>query len=135
MRGIKDGLSEASITKLIREDMDTATERWIATMVRTKTTEIYNSTRKTVWETDPLIKQIVEAYQFSAVLDERTTDVCRSLDGKVFERGGFVDRITPPLHFNCRSLLVPITKFEDYKASKEPSLESLVERGGGLIQA
>lgn len=34
---------------------------------------------------------------------------------------------------NCRSTLIPVTKFEDYKASKEPSIDSLKAKGGNLI--
>ncbi len=133
--GIKAGMSEGRLTVLLREDLKENTERWLNTLTRTKTTEIYNSARKSVWDTDPVIKQIVEAYQFSSVLDERTSDVCRGLDGKIFEKGVFVDRATPPLHYNCRSILVPITKFETYTASKPESLEKLKEQGGNLIQA
>lgn len=41
---------------------------------------------------------------YVAVLDSRTTDICRSLDGSVFlpGQGSF-----PPLHFNCRSKRIP----------------------------
>jgi SPP1 gp7 family putative phage head morphogenesis protein len=131
--GIKNGVSEGKLVALIRDDIDGATDRWLSTLVRTKTTEIYNTARKTLWDTDPLISQIIEAYEFSAIMDDRVSDVCASLDGKVYEKGEFTSQITPPLHPNCRSLLIPVTKFEEYTASKPPSLESLVEKGGSLI--
>jgi SPP1 gp7 family putative phage head morphogenesis protein len=133
IKGIKDGLSEGELVRGLKSELTDFSDRWVSTMVRTKTTEIYNTSRKTLWETDPLIKQIVVAYTFSAVMDDRTSDVCASLDGNVYEVGSFIDRVTPPLHFNCRSILVPVTRFEDYKASKEPTLESLKQKGGGLI--
>lgn len=133
IKGIKDGMPEGELVKSLRRELTDYSDKWLSTLVRTKTTEIYNSSRKTLWETDEIIKQIVVAYTFSAVMDERTSEVCSSLDGKVFELGEFIDRVTPPLHFNCRSILVPVTKFEDYKADKEPSLESLKAKGGGLI--
>lgn len=131
--GIKTGLSESQILKAMKDDMFGSSERWIDTVVRTKTTEIYNSARKTYWETDAIAKEIVEAYEFSAIMDDRVSDVCAELDGKVFEKGDFIDKITPPLHFNCRSLLVPITKFQEYTSDKEPSLEKLQKLGGNLI--
>ena len=133
IKGMKDGVGQSELYTMIRDEMEGASEKWIAAVIRTKTTEIYNTARKIYWENDPLAKQIVEAYQFSAILDDRTSDVCESLNGMIFEKGDFVDRITPPLHINCRSMLVPITKFEDYKADREPSLESLKNKGGGLI--
>lgn len=43
--------------------------------------------------------------QFVATLDSRTTPICRSLDGRRYP----VDEgPIPPLHFNCRSLRVPV---------------------------
>ncbi len=48
---------------------------------------------------------IVKGEQWSATLDGRTTDVCRSLDGKVFE----LDKgPRPPAHINCRSVRIPV---------------------------
>lgn len=131
--GIKRGVQQAEIVKQIAEANTQFADRWVVTMVRTKTTEVYNAARKTYWETDELAKDIVVAYQFSAVMDTRTSDVCQSLDGKVFDKGDFINRATPPLHFGCRSQLIPVTKFEDYKASKEPSIDSLKDKGGNLI--
>jgi hypothetical protein len=55
---------------------------------------------------------MVSAYQYSAILDSVTTDLCAGLHGKIFDAG---DQPVPPLHFNCRSLLVPITKYESYE--------------------
>lgn len=133
VNGIKSGLSEAKIVQMIREEMAEASERWMETVVRTKTTEMFNEARKTYWETDEIAKEIVEAYEFSAIMDDRVSDVCAELDGKIFEKGDFIDRVTPPLHFNCRSVLVPITKYQEYKLDKEPSIESLQKLGGGLI--
>lgn len=40
---------------------------------------------------------------YVAVLDHRTTERCRSLDGRIFRRG---DGPYPPLHFFCRSIRI-----------------------------
>lgn len=135
IQGVKNGLPDGKLAQIVKEDLADYTDRWLSSLVRTKTTEVYNSARKTLWDTDPTISQIVAAYQFSAIMDARTSDVCARLDGKIFEKSDFADRVTPPLHINCRSILVPITKFEDYKADKPISLEALKDLGGGLIQA
>jgi SPP1 gp7 family putative phage head morphogenesis protein len=131
--GIKRGVSQAEIVKQVMAANSSLAERHAVTMVRTKTTEVYNAARKTYWETDELAKDIVVAFQYSAIMDTRTTDICQSLDGKVFEKGEGIDRATPPLHFGCRSQLIPVTKFEDYKASKMPSVDTLQARGGNLV--
>lgn len=44
-------------------------------------------------------------WQFRAVVDERTTPLCLSLNGTVFR----IEELTfrPPLHYNCRSRAIP----------------------------
>lgn len=140
LKGVEDGLSQAEIFKLLREELTSQSDNWINTTIRTNTTKVYNAGRKTFWDTDKLASSIIEAYQYSAILDSRTTEVCLSLDGKIFNKGELTNRITPPLHLNCRSLLVPVTRFEDFESdpnfrppSREPSLESLRKKGGRLI--
>lgn len=132
LEGIKAGRTEAEIVEAIKELLSDATEAWVATVVRTKTTDVYNQARRSYWENDELAKQVVTAYQFSAIIDNRTSDICRHLDQKIFEIGDDIDRVTPPLHFNCRSLLVPVTKFEDFKTSKIPTIDKINDLGGGL---
>jgi SPP1 gp7 family putative phage head morphogenesis protein len=48
---------------------------------------------------------LIDQEQYVATLDARTTPVCRSNDGKLFPIG---KGPRPPLHFNCRSLRVPV---------------------------
>ena len=133
MEGIKSGLGEGEIVKKLTELGAKESEKWLSTVARTKSTEMMNRGRKSFYDNDPVASQIVEAYQFSAIMDDRTSDVCASLDEKVFTKGEFTSSIVPPLHFNCRSILVPVTKFEDYKTSKPPSMDSLKKKGGNLI--
>lgn len=50
----------------------------------------------------------VEQYQILAVLDLKTSDICRHLDKKVFDRKDAKPGITmPPFHCYCRSTTVP----------------------------
>lgn len=53
-------------------------------------------------ENAPRIKELV----FSAVLDTRTSDVCRINDGRTFKPDD-EKALRPPLHPNCRSVLIP----------------------------
>ena len=50
----------------------------------------------------------VEKYQFLATLDNRTSEICQSLDGKVFN---LKDRVVgvnaSPMHVSCRSCEIP----------------------------
>jgi len=53
-------------------------------------------------------KDIIKGYRFTAVLDSRTSDICQHHDGEIYP----VDdpKFVPPLHWNCRSVLVPVLK-------------------------
>lgn len=82
------------------------TEARLETIIRTNATEAYNYGRLSEIRDDP---DAVEAVEFSAILDQRTTEQCQLLHGKLFR----VDDpdlalLTPPLHFNCRSVIVPV---------------------------
>ncbi|KUK71924.1 MAG: Phage putative head morphogenesis protein, SPP1 gp7 family [Clostridiales bacterium 38_11] len=51
---------------------------------------------------------IVEKYRYLATLDSRTSDICRELDGEVFQiKEAKVGVNLPPLHPYCRSTTVP----------------------------
>lgn len=50
----------------------------------------------------------VEEYEIVATLDSHTSDICRSLDGKVFKMSGYKPGVTaPPFHVYCRSTTAP----------------------------
>lgn len=54
----------------------------------------------------------VEKYEIIATLDNRTSEVCRQMDGKVFDMKDFQAGVTaPPFHCWCRSCTAPY--FED----------------------
>lgn len=54
----------------------------------------------------------VELQEFVATLDRRTSEICQSMDGKVFKTSEIEIGVNaPPLHSRCRSVLVPY--FED----------------------
>lgn len=77
----------------------------LANLVRTDST--YFATRS---EQEALKKSGIEEVVFTAVIDDRTSDMCLEADGTVIP----VDDIrpwenAPPLHYCCRSTLTPIT--------------------------
>lgn len=131
---IKDGLGTDATVKLLKESLEGYSDKWLNTVVRTKTTEIYNEARKRYWETDEFAKQIIVAYQWSSILDDRTSEICRYMDGKIFGVAES-ESIKPPAHFNCRSVLVPITRFEDFKKNPKSDFtpNKLTEKGGTLL--
>lgn len=78
-------------------------------LVRTNLTNVYNEARMDEFEKEP---ELIQAYQFSAIMDGRTTDICESLHGKIFSPSE-ARAYLPPRHYNCRSVMVPITILEE----------------------
>lgn len=69
---------------------------------RTATNDIYNRAHLDRYRSSG----VVDGVEFSAHLDDRTSDVCRMLDGTIWAVNS--DEIkSPPRHFNCRSRLIP----------------------------
>lgn len=104
-------------------------------IVRTNFNDSYNQGRQNMMD-DPDVKDIMAGEMFSAIMDDRTTEICQALDGQVFIYGDpDIARFTPPLHFNCRSTLVPVTKYEQFEAIKpELKARALPMKGKDFIE-
>ncbi len=78
------------------------------TLYRTQLQTAYSAGR---WQAneDPAIQEILWGYEYVAVMDDRTTDLCSELDGQRHAKDdGFWSRFTPPNHHNCRSQIIEI---------------------------
>ena len=65
-------------------------------------------------------------YRYTAVLDSHTTDYCRTLDGRVFQKNDpYYALLTPPQHFGCRSFWTPIKTDEAIGLSVDGKPEEL----------
>lgn len=104
----------------------------IEAIVRTTTTEAYNQGRLT--EMRELGELIIPAVQYSAILDERTTEICEGLHGHLFKLNDpELDRFTPPNHISCRSVLIELVLDEDIDVTKyvTPALLGKLEEKAG----
>lgn len=71
-------------------------------VVRTAVTHTTSRAREALYTANP---NLIKGVQYVATLDARTTDICASLDGQVFD----VDKgPRPPQHVNCRSTTAPV---------------------------
>ena len=98
----------------------------LMTAIRTSVSTAYNEAKKASYE-DPELGGFVLAYQYSAVLDGRTTEWCADeggMDGRIFRVDNPIwSSWTPPVWYNCRSTIVPITKADGWDGveSDEPT--------------
>ncbi|OTU47242.1 phage head morphogenesis protein [Acinetobacter pittii] len=110
--GISSGKTNQEIVQRIRgtkrlnyeDGLLTSTRSDIDQTVRTLRNHVANQTYLDTF------KQLGYEYvRFVSVLDGRTTKLCASLDGTVWRIDDPAKRV-PPLHRNCRSILVPVEK-------------------------
>jgi SPP1 gp7 family putative phage head morphogenesis protein len=73
-------------------------------IARTELMRFYNLAHYGVYQSLP--RGVVVGYEYSVVLDDRTSHVCRGLAGKRVEAHRL--RHLPPFHPHCRTVLIPI---------------------------
>lgn len=91
-----------------------AANHQVMTLVRTSINQVANAASQQVYEAN---QDITKKYRYVATLDQRTSPICRALDGQEFDYG---KGPTPPQHFNCRSTTVPIIDYEGLGFSPPP---------------
>jgi SPP1 gp7 family putative phage head morphogenesis protein len=117
VQAIKDGESLSAVLNSIEEELKKMSEAQIERYARTKHTEVMNRGRRDYFDSTG----VITGYQFSAIMDSVTSEICAALDGKFFKNDELAP--TPPLHFNCRSALVPITMYEQFTPTESIEIE------------
>ena len=101
--GLVEGESIPALTKRFQTAM-AITKRQADAVVRTAVNHVTTQAREATYaENSDIIKEV----QYVATLDHRTTEICASLDGRVFPIN---EGPRSPQHIRCRSTTVPITK-------------------------
>lgn len=122
---ITQGLIQGqSIARMSKDLGDTLGKSYIVTerLIRTETNHFHAEADKSAYDAAG-----VEQYEYMATLDARTSDVCASLDGKVFKvKDAQVGVNYPPMHPWCRSTTVEYDPEDaaDWAASGEPMPKS-----------
>lgn len=123
LQAIRDGLPLRDVINALKAEYDPylsdgsvlvdgeqSTAYRLETIVRTNMSEAYNYGRRTVGE-DPALEGYVVGYQFSEILDDRTTDLSKFVDGQIIEIDSpYLSELTYPLHWNDRGMFVFVTK-------------------------
>jgi SPP1 gp7 family putative phage head morphogenesis protein len=112
---VKGGLARGSSpNEIINDVLKTTklTEHQAKTLTRTSITSTQTTALRKVAEAN---SHVIKGFVFTAVLDSRTSPICSFHNGKIYN----VDdkRFTPPLHWNCRSSLVPLIKSKEELAA------------------
>ncbi|MDB9983432.1 minor capsid protein, partial [Candidatus Pelagibacter sp.] len=114
---VKAGLAEGLPQKAIISDVlktTKLTEHQASSITRTAITATQTAALNKVIQDN---KDVIKGYMFTAILDSRTSPICTHHNGKVYD---ITDkRFMPPLHWRCRSSLVPVLKSKEELAATD----------------
>ncbi len=100
-QGKNNGETLQQMTRSISRTMN-KTRSDADAIARTITNGLTNQARNKFYKAnDDIIKKV----RFEAILDGRTTEICASKDGRIYDEGAAP---IPPLHVRCRSTIMPI---------------------------
>ncbi|KAF1711069.1 phage head morphogenesis protein [Pseudoxanthomonas kalamensis DSM 18571] len=132
--GVAEGQTTAQIVQAVRgtkaagyaDGVLAISARKTEAVVRTAVAHVSASARHETYADNA---DILAGYMWSATLDQRTSDTCRALDGRIFQFG---NGPLPPAHVNCRSSTTPVLK-DEWKAltkgAKRSSMDGPVDAG------
>lgn len=82
----------------------------LETIFRTNLITTYAEGRHAIYSS-PTVKQARPYLRFDAIEDDRECDICEPFNGVIRPQGEWGQRV-PPLHYQCRCQLVPLSKDE-----------------------
>jgi len=87
----------------------------IETITRTLNSQAWNQARTSLFN-QPELKGFIQSFEYSAILDNRTSEICNTNDGRIRVDWG---SWTPPNHYNCRSLLSAVTTIDEWNGKQD----------------
>lgn len=108
------GQGPKEVARKLAERMDVSYSNAVR-LIRTEMNHISNQATLDTFE-----QAKVKQYEFAAILDEKTSTICREMNGKIFNTDDAEAGVNiPPLHPHCRSTIIPY--FGDSKSSNDES--------------
>lgn len=128
--GVSTGETNLQIAKRLADAMD-VNMRHAMSLAITGAAQISADARMKVWEAN---ENVIKGYQHHSTLDSRTTLICATRDGAAWDTKGkglnakgkqFKFR-RPPLHFRCRSILIPVLDMKNAPAGTRSSIDGAI---------
>lgn len=101
MDGIALGDTTQDVARKVGDVADNLLKRQVDALTRTMINHAANVARNEVYGDN---EDVIDGYEWVSTLDSKTTLICASRDGKVYQRG---QGPLPPAHWGCRSTIVP----------------------------
>jgi SPP1 gp7 family putative phage head morphogenesis protein len=117
-QGLREGWdNKTMVASVVRTTR--LTEAQASALVRTAVTKTQTTAQLASFKEN---EAVLKGMRFTAVLDNRTSAICAHHDGKIYELSD--TRFIPPLHWRCRSTLVPVAKsLDEMLASTSPDVK------------
>lgn len=101
-QGMIQGKSNQKMARELANKMDASYKNSLR-LIRTETAYVATEATAKSYENEG-----VESYMFIGTLDNKTSNVCQALDGKIFKvKDKQVGKNASPMHPNCRSAMAP----------------------------
>ena len=113
-RGLLNGETLDQINRRMRRTVLKRSVRETETVVRTATNFVANRAHMELFERN---SDITQRYEYVAVLDGKTSPICRALDGTTYKYG---EGPRPPQHPNCRSITNPVIDWKGLGLPEPP---------------
>jgi SPP1 gp7 family putative phage head morphogenesis protein len=123
------GIAENQASLLMEQEFNKFIDTKTTPTVNALVPRMFNQGRAVAFEK---YMDKIFAFRYTAVIDQRTTEYCSNLDGRVFQPNDpdfFM--VSPPNHFGCRSIWTPILQTEsagvvvDGKPTGQPVFSSI----------
>jgi SPP1 gp7 family putative phage head morphogenesis protein len=127
-------VTQSEFTKLGKEKFELWNDTWGETEYKTA---IGQSQMASKWNEIERTKDVLPNLEYSAVLDENTSDICEPLNGIVAPVDDPIwDTISPLNHFNCRCLILQVDSevtenYEDKAQEVEGNMQDLFKFNAG----
>lgn len=98
--GVVNGLTGNQVAAEVKDKFIAFSDNQLSSLSRTLIQNSVNLGAEETYKSND-----IEYIQYCAILDSRTTQICRNLNGKIFKTG---EGPRPPQHYNCRSFTIPV---------------------------
>jgi len=110
INGVASGKSSTQMETELNGIFAEFSQDRLENIVRTNTMTAYNEGTRVVYDDVPNLI----GYRFDGVDDDRITDLCEYLNGRIISKDDpILDEYTPPFWYNCRTKLTPILTFDN----------------------
>lgn len=136
--GVTDALAQGlTLDEFKAQISDQLTEAWgeengyrLDTIFRTNVQSAYNAGRYRT-QTDEAVLDARPYWKFSSVMDTRTSTYCTACEDTLLAAGEhWWQTHQPPLHFNCRSTVISLTKEQAERMGISPAGPNVLPQKG-----